>query len=94
MYKGGFGDWPRLSDRMTVGVLVKAWRGQYEYVDEVAVEVGMYRETAGHRVLGIGPDEITCYPWENLLEVLPYEQAGRIPILRFKKGISAVPEEA
>ncbi|KAJ4371055.1 hypothetical protein N0V86_008750 [Didymella sp. IMI 355093] len=61
-------EWQQLEEEQLGKVLVKAWNGGYESVEEVTKDVQMVAETISMSVIA---DEIDIgTPWENALEVV------------------------
>jgi hypothetical protein len=73
---GEFDAWPRLEDKMLGSVIVKAWRGKYDSVDQAMQDAQKAIQACGHRVIGEYQDEVEGYDWEHEFEVTNHDRLG------------------
>jgi hypothetical protein len=73
---GEFDAWPQLDDGMLGSVIVKAWRGKYDSVDQAMQDAQKAIRACGHRVIGKYQDEVEGYDWEQVFEVTNHDRLG------------------
>jgi hypothetical protein len=73
---GEFEAWPQLDDRLLGSVIVKAWRGKYDSMDQAMQDAQQAIRACGHRVIGEYQDEVEGYDWEHEFEVVNHDRLG------------------